>query len=90
MDVSFLFTPVQRGDNLDDIPEAYDPIEVDDHGEVDLFTLVEDELIISLPIVAMHDQADCAINSDELKFGELSQDQERKNPFAILKELKRE
>ncbi len=92
LDVKFCFSPVQghESDNDDTLPEAYEPVEVDDHGEVSLLHLFEDELILSLPIVALHAEEDCAISQDDMTFGEIEPEQERENPFAVLKELKRD
>jgi uncharacterized protein len=86
----FCFSPVQGSEEGNSLPDAYEPVEVDDHGEVDLFQLLEDELILSLPIVALHPQEDCAIQAKDLQFGKLNPEPERVNPFAVLKELKRD
>jgi len=88
----FCFSPVQGKDQeqADALPEAYEPVEVNDHGEVDLFQLLEDELIISLPIVALHAEEDCEVGEDDMTFGKIDPANERPNPFAVLKELKRD
>ncbi|MGB3725968.1 MAG: 23S rRNA accumulation protein YceD [Glaciecola sp.] len=86
----FCFSPVQGSEEEKSLPSVYEPVEVNDHGEVDLFQLLEDELILSLPIVALHEHEDCAIQQDDLQFGEIEPEPERKNPFAVLKELKRD
>lgn len=86
----FCFSPVQGSEEDSVLPDVYEPVEVNDHGEVDLFQLLEDELILSLPIVALHPQDDCAIQAEDLQFGEIEPEPERKNPFAVLKELKRD
>ncbi|WP_395343473.1 23S rRNA accumulation protein YceD [Ningiella sp. W23] len=90
VDTSFCFSPVQGSEQADMLPDAYEPVEVDDHGEVDLFQLVEDEAILSLPIVALHADEDCAINAKDMVFGKIEPEPERENPFAVLKELKRD
>ncbi|QCZ93763.1 23S rRNA accumulation protein YceD [Salinimonas iocasae] len=90
LNVDFCYSPVQRSDEIDMLPEAYDPVEVDDHGNVDLLQLFEDELIIALPIVALHAEKDCALSKDDMTFGKIEPENERPNPFAVLKELKRD
>lgn len=89
--VDFCFTPVQ-GPDIDELelPEAYEPVEVDEHGEVNLLQLFEDELIISLPIVPLHAEDACTVTEDDMTFGKLKPEQERQNPFAVLQELKRD
>lgn len=62
--------------------------------ELSIASIVEDELILALPTVAMHNNEDC---SERVKFlaaendaGEEPQDSSRKNPFAALAQLKEE
>ncbi len=66
-------------------------VELNEFGEVDLVQLVEDEFILNLPQVAMHDEADCSVDSDNLVFGELPEEvlEEKPNPFDVLKSLKK-
>jgi len=88
--VGFCFSPVQGSEQEDELPEAYEPVEVNDHGEVDLLQLIEDELILSLPIVALHADEDCSVGPEDMTFGIIEPEQERKNPFEVLKELKQD
>ncbi|MEP0354909.1 23S rRNA accumulation protein YceD [Paraglaciecola sp.] len=92
MDVSFCFSPVQGSEEEveDELPDVYEPVEVDDHGEINLFQCLEDELILSLPIVALHAEEDCKQKRDKMSFGKIEPADERPNPFAVLKELKRD
>ena len=92
IDVSFCFSPVQGTDNKDqdELPDAYEPVEVDDQGEINLIQTFEDELILSLPIVALHAEEDCQVKRDEMSYGIIEPADERPNPFAVLKELKRD
>lgn len=90
LNVDFCYSPVQGQHDIDMLPEAYDPVEVDDHGMIDLLQLLEDELIISLPIVPLHAEEECSIGEDDMTFGKIEPEQERPNPFAVLKELKRD
>lgn len=85
----FCFCPVTNADDMDEIPEDYEPVEVDEYGEVHLLNLFEDEVILSLPIVPMHSPEDCKIVSDDMSYGEIEQEEEKPNPFSVLKELKR-
>ncbi|GGW76818.1 23S rRNA accumulation protein YceD [Alteromonas halophila] len=90
--VDFCYSPVQGQSQfeLEQLPEAYDPVEVDDHGMIELLQLFEDELILSLPIVALHAEEACSVGQDDMQFGEIESEQEQPNPFAVLKELKRD
>jgi uncharacterized protein len=92
----FLYTPVRRGraaeESDEQIPDAYEEIELNEFGEINLVQLVEDELMLALPIVVMHEPEDCSITEDDMTFGELApeaMDEEKSNPFDILKNLKK-
>ncbi|WP_087018149.1 23S rRNA accumulation protein YceD [Thaumasiovibrio subtropicus] len=87
-EVEFHFSPIRNPEQADELPEAYEPIEIDENGEINLLELIEDELIVELPQVAMHDEADCKVSSDNLVFGEIPSADERPNPFAVLESLK--
>ncbi len=90
-DVQFTYTPVRSGKDELDAPQEYDLVDLNEYGEIDFIQLVEDEFILGLPQVAMHDEADCSVNSNNLVFGELPKEikEEKPNPFDVLKSLKR-
>ena len=92
IDVYFSFSPVQsaKEEVEEELPDVYEPVEVDDQGEINLFQTLEDELILSLPIVALHAEEDCKQKRDNMSFGKIEPANERPNPFAVLKELKRD
>lgn len=91
LDCNFAYTPVKPGDEaaLEVIPERYDVVEKDDHGEINLRQLVEDELILALPLFPMHDEAVCAVSAATMSWGDIGPETEKPNPFAILQELKK-
>jgi uncharacterized metal-binding protein YceD (DUF177 family) len=39
--------------------------------------------------VPLHEQEDCPIGQKDLQFGDIGPEPVRENPFAVLKELKR-
>ncbi|MDV5169359.1 23S rRNA accumulation protein YceD [Photobacterium rosenbergii] len=84
--VEFCYSPLLNPEKADDLPEAYEPADVDENGEINLIQIVEDELILELPQVAMHEEADCKA-SGNMTFGEIPVADERPNPFAVLKNL---
>ncbi len=89
-DVDFTYTP-NLGKKSEDAPESYDLVDRNEFGEVDLIQLVEDEFIIGLPQVAMHDPSDCRVDSDNMVFGDIPDEvpEDKPNPFDVLKSLKR-
>ena len=75
------------------LPDNYEPLVCDD--ETTIVSVLEDELILALPIVAMHKVEDCpqgdafSIQKDELEEGEMNNGStDRENPFAVLEQLK--
>ena len=66
------------------LPRSYDPLIVEDE-EIDLFPVIEEELILSLPPFTYHD--DCSVQTS---FGEeeTTQRTDKPNPFSVLAQLK--
>lgn len=68
------------------LPGYYDPLLLSE-PEVELWPLIEQELMLSLPIVATHPEGECEIDTSyQDKDEEIQQD--KTNPFAVLAELK--
>jgi len=73
-------------DAVESLPRHYDPLLLE-APEIELWPLIEQELLLSLPIVAIHPEGECSIDSTyQEKDDELKQD--KPNPFAVLAELK--
>ncbi len=68
------------------LPDQYEPL-VFGEAQVSLCSLIEDELILSLPLVAKHPGEGCslAVEQDHVDSDDLTQ---KENPFAVLKTLK--
>jgi uncharacterized protein len=66
------------------LPESYEPALADD-GWVRPSDLVEDELLLALPPVPLHDAGDCAAQPPEPEPGDEAQPD---NPFAVLAALR--
>ncbi|GAA4879706.1 23S rRNA accumulation protein YceD [Ferrimonas pelagia] len=91
--VEFAFSPVTDDSQIDELPDAYEPVELDENGEVFLQQLIEDEILLAFPIVPGHDNDDCKVASRDIVVGEIKTpepaDERPKNPFAVLETLKR-
>lgn len=87
---SFAVCLVKNDSEAKDLPSAYEPVLVDGDGNLDPIELLEDELILALPLVAMHavDAPECkkpievSIEETENKMQKVNQ------PFGILRDLK--
>ena len=55
-----------------------------EEGYLDLFDLVEDEIILAIPLITVHEDEDC----NEYWPDATEEPVERENPFAVLKGLK--
>ena len=82
----------QAAENL---PDNYDPLVVSG-DEITIASILEDELILAMPIVAMHENESCpqgeAFNNiasfgQEAEVGNMAASK-RENPFAVLAQLK--
>lgn len=79
---------VGSDDEAGRVPEGFEAVPADD-GRVDLRELVEDELLLSLPIVALHGgDTRCAASSRQAAEGRAEEPAaETHRPFAQLQEL---
>lgn len=77
----FVVSPVNNDAEAKLLPSGYEPVIVQD-GKIDILELLEDELILGLPIVAAHDvdELDC-----EQSIGIMEQEVNR--PFQVLRTL---
>lgn len=66
------------------VAEGYEPYTVAE-DEIALGDMVEDELLLALPIVPMHEDMSC----QPLLRGEAGDESKRPNPFAVLGQLKK-
>jgi len=77
------------------IPDYYEPLLLEDDSLL-LSELVEDELLLALPAVPLHDVNECRVQwsgqiHDGAQQGKVARDNklsERKNPFAALEQLR--
>ena len=84
LEADFNLAVVLNEEQAKNLPRHYDPLLMVD--DVDLAGLVEEELILSLPVVCYHD--DCSVKTS---FGEdeMPAEQEKPNPFSVLASLKK-
>lgn len=68
------------------LPRTLDPWLLPEEGNTDLYTMVEEELLLSLPTVAYHEEA--CIDEQLLSSGEPVEPEPAENPFQVLKQLK--
>lgn len=85
---------VSDEDAAANLPSELDPLLLDDDGETPLATVLEDELLLALPVIAKH--ADITECGERARLGRETEEKEfdaaakRENPFAVLKKLKQD
>lgn len=72
----------------DYLPEPYEALVVNNRT-VALSRIVEDELLLVAPIVAMHDEPGCRPDTKALEGRQDGVREAKKNPFAVLERLKK-
>ncbi len=76
---------VETLDEANALPEHYEPAMAEE-GKLALRDLIEDEIILNLPIIPRHRVEDCKVN---LPLADAGWEQaKRENPFHVLKTLK--
>lgn len=84
---AFRLAVVETDEAAAALPEDLEPLVVE-HRALTPAMLIEDELLLTLPIVARHaDPKDCGPRAGHMSAGEVEED-ERDNPFDVLKDLK--
>lgn len=73
---------------ISDLPNHYEPVIAKD-GILQLQETIEDELILSLPIVPMHKQKECPVKLPLVVAESNEMQTEKVNPFQVIEVLKR-
>jgi uncharacterized protein len=69
------------------LPKRYDPLVVEE-VDLDLWEAVADEVLLALPIVALHQDGACRPAAADASPDEVADRAPTRNPFAVLEKLK--
>jgi uncharacterized protein len=84
------YAVVKEGANTQSLPKGYDVLELGE-DPLDLHALIEEELLLALPIVPAHHPEECQQPAGLDDESEPSEDEvTRSNPFSVLAQLKRD
>ncbi len=84
VDTKIVYCTVMSEEQIADLEEEYESLLVED-GQVDIKQAIEDELILSLPIIANRASKELGI---KMSYGDLpKEDASKKNPFLVLEGL---
>ena len=86
LEATFDLAPVTGLDEAKALPASCDPLLVPDDGRVNLSAMVEDELILALPIVAYHEDGVCTPQPADRHNADTN-DSSRQRPCAGLAEI---
>lgn len=73
------------------LPKSYEPALMDEKGNLDPWELLEDELILALPMFANHAESECKmtqLQAEPEPEPEVDPGSKKENPFAVLATLK--
>lgn len=86
----FLYAVLGEGASSESLPQGYDALELGEE-DLDLLSLIEDELLLALPLVPAHDPKDCQHPAGFVATPEPAAEAAAKpNPFSVLAQLKRD
>lgn len=78
---------VETDEEAELLPKQYDPVMVTE-GSLIIQDMIEDELIINLPIVPMHDMKDCKVKLPLVAEDEIENVVKKDNPFKVIESLR--
>lgn len=89
IDVTFKLAMIESESEIERLGEQYEPLLLEDDSLVSVVELVEDELLLALPIVPKHDTVECNAGEEIVEQVVEVKPEPKKNPFAVLADLKR-
>ncbi len=89
IDVPFQLICVESEQQADALADELDPVILDEHRQIHVVDLFEDDIILNMPSVPRHED-DEACTAGKMEYGQLPEQSgsEKRKPFEALKELK--
>ncbi|MBB1487477.1 YceD family protein [Oceanospirillum sediminis] len=90
VDSEFLLAIASSDEAAANLPKQYEPLIVEDE-KLELLPVIEDEILLTLPITSYHDEGECSVSSEMLVSGDVEEAQPEtkpENPFSVLMQLK--
>lgn len=81
----FVLGVVNSEEQADELPERLDPVFAKD-GELFLGDMIEEEILVRLPIVPMHDSKECIVKFPLVS--NVTEELEKTNPFKVIEILR--
>ncbi len=83
----FMLGMVESEEEVDHLPKGYDSVLIRE-GMLIIPDVIEDELIVSLPLVPMHALVDCKVKLPLEINSEQHEESEKENPFKVIELLR--
>jgi uncharacterized protein len=64
LDITFDLTGVNDIESANSLPNELEPVIIPEDGQIELQTLLEDEIILNLALVPRHDPSECSVKLD--------------------------
>lgn len=87
LNIEVELSPVRTDEEAEGLPQNYDPLLLTG-DTMSLITMVEEEILLSIPLVPKHSIKECKVKSSDLI--ESEEEKDKSNPFDVLKKLLRE
>ena len=87
VNVDFRWIPVKSEYEAELVGDDADVIVIDDADIISFLYHLEDELLMALPIIPYHEENQPCEGREFLKNQELPEEEDKKNPFAVLSDL---
>jgi uncharacterized protein len=88
VDTDLSFGLIRHERQAEQLPEQYEPWLIDSDAPVELSSIVEDELLLAIPIVPKHEHA--CLPEEMWQSGEdIGEEEKPESPFAVLSALKK-
>lgn len=84
----FLLGILRSDEEADELPDSYNPVIVSEDNSLTIQDIIEDELIVSLPIVPMHQMNDCNVKLPLSASTQNAEESEKQNPFKVIEFLR--
>jgi len=88
---SFTLVAIQSEDMAEKLPDHVEPVLLPENGRLLLSDVIEDELILQLPIIAKHTESDCSVKIATLASDLIDPEAKpsKQKAFAVLTALKK-
>ena len=87
VETDFRWIPVKSEYEAELVGDDADVIVIEDADIISFLYHLEDELLMALPIIPYHEDDQPCAGREFLKNQELPEEEEKKNPFAVLSDL---